>query len=179
MNVTKCNLDGILLIEPKIFVDQRGFFRETYELERYMSAGVADEFVQDNHSRSYKNVLRGMHYTKQNTQSQLLTVISGAIFDVVVDIRRDSESFGKWFGAELISGGICQIFMPPGFAHGFCVLSDYADLHYKVSQSYDPLNEAGLRWDDTEVGIQWPIKNPIMSSRDKLHPLLRQIDSSI
>lgn len=177
MNVTKCNLEGILLIEPKIFVDQRGFFCETYERKRYMAAGVADEFVQDNHSRSYKNVLRGMHYTKQNTQSQLLTVISGAIYDVVVDIRRNSESFGKWFGAELISGGKCQIFMPPGFAHGFCVLSDYVDLHYKVSQPYDPLNDAGLRWDDTEVGIQWPIKNPIMSSRDKLHPLLRQTDS--
>lgn len=175
MKVRKCPLEGILLIEPATFGDQRGLFRETYERERYMAMGITEEFVQDNHSRSAKNVLRGLHFTRRKPQSQLLTVIRGKIFDVVVDIRRDSPTFGKWFGTELTDEGLCQIYMPHGFAHGFCVLSDYADLHYKVSQRYDPHDEGGLRWDDTDVGIDWPVRVPVISDRDGKHPLFREL----
>ena len=178
MKVRQCALAGILLIEPETFGDQRGLFRETYERERYMAVGIAEEFVQDNHSRSERNVLRGMHFTKRKPQAQLLTVIRGTIFDVVVDIRPDSATFGKWIGAELAAEGVCQIYMPHGFAHGFCVLSDYADLHYKVSQRYDPDDEAGLRWDDADVGIDWPVRAPVISSRDGGHPLLREFTGS-
>lgn len=176
MKVKETPLAGILLIEPKTFGDQRGLFRETYQRDRYQAAGIAEEFVQDNHSRSARNVLRGLHFTRRKPQAQLLTVIRGCIFDVVVDLRRDSATFGQWYGAELTAEGPCQIYMPHGFAHGFCVLSDYADLHYKVSQRYDPDDEAGLRWDDADVGIQWPVKTPVISSRDGMHPFLHELD---
>ena len=175
MKVGKCTLEGILLIEPATFGDQRGLFRECYERERYRAAGIAEEFVQDNHSRSAKNVLRGLHFTRRKPQAQLLTVIRGKIFDVVVDIRRNFPTFGKWFGTELTDEGLCQIYMPHGFAHGFCVLSDYADLHYKVSQRYDPDDEGGLRWNDTDVGIDWPVRVPVISDRDGKHPLFREL----
>lgn len=175
MKVGKCPLEGILLIEPATFGDQRGLFRECYEQERYRAAGIAEEFVQDNHSRSEKNVLRGLHFTRRKPQAQLLTVMRGKIFDVVVDIRRDSPTFGKWSGTELTDEGLCQIYMPHGFAHGFCVLSDYADLHYKVSQRYDPADEGGLRWNDTDVGIDWPVRVPVISDRDGKHPLFGEL----
>ena len=137
MKVSTCKLDGILLIEPRIFGDERGFFMESFQLEKYKEIGIAENFVQDNHSRSKKNVLRGMHFTKTNPQSQLLTVIQGRVFDVVIDIRKNSSTFGEWFGVELSDAGLRQIYMPHGFAHGFFVLSDWADLHYKVSQTYN------------------------------------------
>lgn len=175
MKVTKCPLEGILLIEPRIYTDGRGFFLESYEQERYRTLGIAEEFVQDNHSRSSKNVLRGLHFTKRRPQAQIVTVMRGKIFDVAVDIRKDSPTFGKWFGAELSDEGPRQIYMPHGFAHGFCVLSDYADLHYKVSQQYDPSDEGGLIWNDGEVKIDWPIEDPVISERDKRHRKLEDI----
>jgi dTDP-4-dehydrorhamnose 3,5-epimerase len=174
MKVIKCQLDGVILIEPATYADERGFFLESYQLERYRSVGITEEFVQDNHSRSAKNVLRGMHFTKNNPQAQILTVMRGKIFDVVVDVRKGSPSFGIWFGTELSDEGPRQIYMPHGFAHGFCVLSDFADLHYKVSAKYDPKDEGGLRWNDPDVGIVWPVKNPAVSDRDQKHPLLRE-----
>ena len=170
MIVSKCKLDGILLIEPKLHSDERGFFLESFEKEKYQDLGMVEEFIQDNHSRSQKNVLRGLHFTKNKPQAQIITVIRGTVFDVVVDIRKNSPTFGQWFGTELSSEGIRQIYMPHGFAHGFCVLSEYADLHYKVSQRYDSADDGGLIWNDNQINIDWPIKNPIISERDEAHP---------
>ena len=173
MKVKSITLEGILLIEPDIYGDERGFFLEQFERERYKEYGITEDFVQDNHSRSSKNVLRGLHFTKVRPQSQILTVIRGVIFDVVVDIRKNSPTFGKWFGTELSDKNIRQIYMPHGFAHGFCVLSDYADLHYKVTQSYDPNDEGGILWNDPDIGVDWNIESPIISERDLNHPVLR------
>lgn len=179
MKVVTCPLDGILLIEPAIFEDDRGFFLESFEEERYRKAGITERFVQSNHSRSRKNVLRGMHYTRRKPQAQLLTVFRGTIFDVVVDLRKESSSFGKWFGTELGDGTTRQIYMPHGFAHGFCVLSDWADLHYKVSQRYDPTDEGGLTWSDADVAIDWPIKYPVISERDARYPTLKYLSQDL
>jgi dTDP-4-dehydrorhamnose 3,5-epimerase len=166
MKVKKCPLDGILLIEPILYQDERGFFLESFQKERYAKVGITEEFVQDNHSRSSKNVLRGLHFTQKKPQSQILTVVHGKIFDVVVDIRKKSPTFGKWFGTELGDGGTRQIYMPHGFAHGFCVLSDWADLYYHVSEYYDPNDEGGILWNCNSINIQWPIKKPIVSKKD-------------
>jgi dTDP-4-dehydrorhamnose 3,5-epimerase len=167
--------DGIMVIEPKQFSDERGFFLENYEQENYRANGITEDFVQDNHSRSNKGVLRGMHFTKTKPQAQILTVMRGKIFDVVVDIRKSSPTFGKWFGVELSDKGPRQIYMAHGFAHGFYVLSDVVDLHYKVSQKYDPADDGGLRWDDPDVSIKWPAENFIISNRDASHPYLKDI----
>lgn len=173
MNITRTPFEGLLLITPRLFQDERGFFLESYEQEKYRALGITEEFVQDNHSRSLRNVLRGLHFTRRKPQSQILTVMRGKIFDVVVDIRKDSVTFGKWFGAELSDEGIRQIYMPHGFAHGFCVLSEYADLHYKVSERYDSNDEGGLRWNDPAVGVEWPVCGPVISALDLNHPLLK------
>jgi dTDP-4-dehydrorhamnose 3,5-epimerase len=175
MKVSKCKLEGILLIEPQLYLDGRGFFLESFEQERYRELGIKEEFVQDNHSRSNKGVLRGLHFTRTKPQSQIVTILRGSIFDVVVDIRKNSLTFGKWFGTELSDRGPRQIYMPHGFAHGFCVLSDFADLHYKVSQRYDPTDEGGLIWNDGEVNIAWPNVAPVVSARDQLHHALKDI----
>lgn len=175
MKVSKCKLDGILLIEPKLYPDVRGFFLECFEKEKYQDLGVVEEFIQDNHSRSKKNVLRGLHFTKNKPQAQIVTVMRGKVFDVVVDIRKNSPTFGQWFGTELSSEGIRQIYMPHGFAHGFCVLSECADLHYKVSQRYDSADDGGLIWNDDQIKIDWPIKNPIVSLRDQNNQKLVEI----
>lgn len=175
MKVVSQPFAGILVIEPKRYEDERGFFLESFEIDRYRALGITENFVQDNHSRSKKNVLRGMHFTRHRPQAQLLTVMSGKIFDVVVDIRKDSSTFGQWFGSELNSDGVSQIYMAHGFAHGFCVLSESADLNYKVSQLYDPQDDGGLIWNDANVNIAWPIDDPIISSKDHAHPGLLDI----
>jgi dTDP-4-dehydrorhamnose 3,5-epimerase len=175
MKVSKCKLEGILLIEPKLYPDERGFFLESFKKEKYQDLGIFEEFVQENHSRSHKNVLRGMHFTKNKPQAQIVTVIRGRVFDVVVDIRKNSSTFGQWFGTELSSEGIRQIYMPHGFAHGFCVLSDCVDLHYKVSQRYDSTDNGGLIWNDDQIKIDWPIKNPIISLKDQNNRKLVEI----
>jgi dTDP-4-dehydrorhamnose 3,5-epimerase len=166
---------GIIVFEPKLISDARGFFLESFEKERYRNFGIEEDFVQDNHSRSLKHVLRGLHFTRKHPQAQILTVIRGHIFDVVVDLRSGSPTFGNWFGTELRDEGPRQIYMTHGFAHGFCVLSDYADLHYKVSQCYNPSDNEGLRWNDPEVNITWPVAIPIISDRDKSHPSLSSV----
>ena len=175
MKAVTCCLEGVLLIEPMIYADDRGFFLETFAKETYQSLGITEDFVQDNHSRSAKNVLRGLHFTKTKPQAQIVTVIRGKIFDVVVDLRKDSPTFGQWFGTKLSDESRRQIYMPPGFAHGFCVLSEYADLHYKVSQRYDPADEGGLIWNDTTVNVDWPIELPIVSERDSCHGTLQDV----
>jgi dTDP-4-dehydrorhamnose 3,5-epimerase len=166
MDVTKTDMSGLLLIEPRRFEDERGFFLESFHAERYRARGIADDFVQDNHSRSRQNVLRGLHFRIKRPQAQIVTVMRGRIFDVAVDLRRGSPTFGRWYGVELSDQGPRQLYMASGFAHGFCVLSESADLHYKVSELYDPEDEAGLIWSDRDVGIRWPIANTTVSPRD-------------
>lgn len=166
MKVTKTSLNGLLVIEPDVFQDERGFFLETYQSERYKAVGITEDFVQDNHSRSSKGVLRGMHFQVKHPHAQIVTVLRGCIFDVCVDLRKASPAYGQWFGIELKDSGSKQIYHAPGFAHGFCVLSDWADLHYKVSGEYDPSDESGLIWNDPEVGIKWPKIDYVISPRD-------------
>jgi len=158
---------GVIVLEPQVFADERGFFLESFELTRYRDIGIKEDFIQQNHSRSSKYVLRGLHFTRRNPQAQILTVIFGNIFDVVVDLRSGSPSFGKWFGTELCDKGPRQIYMTHGFAHGFCVLSDHADLHYQVSERYDPTDNYGIRWNDPTLRINWPVAQPILSTQDK------------
>jgi len=176
MDVRSTELSGILLIEPRCFRDERGFFLESFHGDRYSNIRIADAFVQDNHSRSRRGVLRGLHFQVKRPQAQIVTVIRGRIFDVAVDLRPSSKTFGHWYGAELSDEGPRQLYMAPGFAHGFCVLSEFADLHYKVSRLYDHNDEGGLIWNDRDLGIRWPISNPIVSDRDSVHPALRQLD---
>jgi len=170
MNVPKTPLEGFLVIEPDFFQDKRGFFLETYQEQRYKDAGIKDQFVQDNHSRSNKGVLRGMHFQVKHPQAKIVTVMQGRIFDAVVDLRPTSKTFGEWYGVELSDNGKNQVYIAPGFAHGFCVLSQCADLHYKVSGIYDPADEGGLLSSDSDIGIEWPGNNFIINKRDAMFP---------
>ena len=176
MRVEKTALEGLLLIEPQRFGDERGFFLESFHLIHYREAGITAQFVQDNHSRSGQGVLRGLHFTVKRPQAQIVTVMRGCIFDVAVDLRRGSPTFGRWFGAQLSEDGPRQLYMAAGFAHGFCVLSEMADLHYKVGQYYDPSDEGGLLWNDPDIGINWPVAAPRVSSRDAAYPILRKLN---
>ena len=176
MQIKETGLAGLLLIEPQCFRDERGFLLESFHSERYRKSGVENAFVQDNHSRSRKGVLRGLHFQIKRPQAQMVTIIRGRVFDVAVDLRPDSATFSRWYGVELSDEGPRQLYMAPGFAHGFCVLSEFADLHYKVSQFYDQDDEGGLIWNDRDIGISWPIANPIVSPRDRAYRGLRQLD---
>lgn len=171
MKVTRLSLEGVTLLSPQIFSDDRGFFRETYRKPLYHNWGVDCDFVQDNHSYSQKGTLRGMHFQKKPGQAKLVTVIVGQIFDVVVDMRPMSPTFGKWEGVILDSQKGEQLFIPTGFAHGFCVLSDQAHVVYKCSSVYDPNEEKSFRFDDPEINIIWPIATPLLSERDRKAPL--------
>lgn len=173
MKIEATGLDGLLLIEPVCYRDARGFFLESFQANRYRDVGIADEFVQDNHSRSTKGVLRGLHFQIKRPQAQIVTVMRGRIFDVVVDIRPGSPTFGQWHSVELSDEGPRQIYAAPGFAHGFCVLSDVVDLHYKIGPLYDRGDEGGLVWNDPDIGVRWPIEAPTMSDRDRDYPRLR------
>lgn len=175
MRVTEADLPGVLLIEPRLFPDERGLFLETYHAERYGISGLADLFVQDNLSFSRKGVLRGLHYQIHRAQGKLVTAVQGKIFDVAVDIRRGSPTFGHWFGAVLSSDNFRQMFVPKGYAHGFCVLSDTATVCYKCTDFYSPSGERGLRWDDPRLAIQWPVEEPIISDKDRMYPTLETI----
>jgi dTDP-4-dehydrorhamnose 3,5-epimerase len=173
MQRLETRLEGPVLAEPVVHGDSRGFFQETYRRRALAELGVHEEFVQDNHSRSRRGVLRGMH--AQPGQAKLVRCARGAIFDVVVDIRPGSPSFGSWEGVELDDDSHRQLYVPDGFAHGFCVLSDVADVIYKVSTYYDPAAEFGFRYDDPEVGIEWPDVEHHVSARDRGAPLLREL----
>jgi dTDP-4-dehydrorhamnose 3,5-epimerase len=176
MIINTTPLEGLLIIEPEFFYDDRGFFLESFQKKRYEEFGINSNFIQDNQSRSMKNVLRGMHFQIKQPQSQIVTVLRGRIFDVVVDLRPKSHTFSKWFGVELSDTGPRQIYMAPGFAHGFCVLSEWADLHYKVTSNYNPHDEGGLLWNDSDVGIIWPVENPILKSRDANFAKLKELN---
>jgi len=175
MKVTKTTLDGVLIVEPQVFDDTRGYFMETYQNARYADAGIDVNFVQDNLSFSRKNTLRGLHYQSPRGQAKLVQVIQGEVFDVAVDIRRESPSFGKWFGTRLSAENRIQLFIPAGFAHGYCVLSDTALFHYKCSDYYAPKCEGGVLWCDPDLGIAWPLKRPILSAKDAAYPQLRGV----
>ena len=176
MKVTPCPLAGLLLIEPTVFGDQRGFFMESWNRQRYRQAGIEGDFVQDNFSLSQRGTLRGLHFQNPNPQGKLVSVWQGEVWDVVVDIRRSSPTFGRWYGVTLSADNKRQFYAPPGFAHGFVVLSETALFHYKCTDFYSPNDEFGFRWDDPAVGIQWPPAGPpILSARDRAAPLLRDI----
>lgn len=167
MKVTKTKLAGVLLIDPKVHGDERGFFVETYHADRYPEAGIEPVFVQDNHSRSSRDTLRGLHAQLSHPQAKLLRAIEGSILDVVVDIRPDSPTFGDWISVELSAENFRQIFVPIGFAHGFCVRSASAQVEYKCSDIYDPSQELCLLWNDPAVGVEWPVNEPILSAKDR------------
>jgi dTDP-4-dehydrorhamnose 3,5-epimerase len=168
------SLPGVLVIEPKVWRDDRGFFLETWQAERYAKAGIDVRFVQDNHSRSGRGTLRGLHANARRPQGKLVRCVEGEIFDVAVDIRRSSPTFGRWEGVRLSAADFRQIWVPPGFAHGFCVLSDAAQVEYKVTDYYDPDGDLYIAWDDPAIGIVWPLEAaPLLSSRDRQARRLR------
>jgi dTDP-4-dehydrorhamnose 3,5-epimerase len=177
MNILTTSLEGLLLVEPKIFKDRRGFFMETYSRRKYEAAGITETFVQDNLSYSLKSTLRGLHFQIRQSQAKLVQVISGEIFDVAVDLRSGSATFGKWTGARLSDKNGRQMYIPKGFAHGFCVLSEFAIFHYKCSDFYAPDDEGGIIWSDPDIGIKWPVENPIISDKDKQYPNLASLSS--
>lgn len=166
MEIVKTNVDGVLLIKPKVWGDSRGYFVETWQKKRYTAAGICDSFVQDNHSCSSYGVLRGLHYQKNHPQGKLVSVSLGKVFDVAVDIRRDSPTYGQWFGIELTQENQWQLWIPPKLAHGFVVTSDTAHFHYKCTDYYFPWDEARIRWDDPFFDVKWPVNNPILSYKD-------------
>lgn len=175
MKITTTALPGVLIIEPKAFGDARGFFLETFQSERYASAGITLPFVQDNHSRSQRGVLRGLHFQRTRPQGKLISVSRGSVFDVTVDINPLSATFGQYVGIELNDDNHRQLWIPPGYAHGFCVLSEVADFQYKCTDFYDPADEIGLIWNDPDVNIAWPIHTPLLSEKDQKLPYLRDL----
>ena len=167
MEVENLPLIGAKLIRPRVFRDLRGFFLESYSAQQYQAAGMPEVWVQDNHSRSSKDTLRGLHYQSKPGQAKLVRVTVGRVFDVIVDIRPSSRTYGQWHGSYIDSEEHAQIYIPIGFAHGFCVLSDVAEVQYKVSAPYDAANECAIRWNDAEIGVDWPVGSPILSARDQ------------
>lgn len=174
MKMTEGPLSGLLIFEPKIFNDNRGYFFEVFQAERYADVGIPP-FVQDNISRSTKNVLRGLHYQLPRAQGKLVWVTRGTVWDIALDIRVSSPTFGQWFSIILSDENHTQMYIPPGFAHGFCVLSDEADFYYKCTDFYTPKAEHGIAWNDTNLNIPWPIQHPILSPKDEVYPHLKDI----
>ena len=175
MKFVPASLPGVVVIEPDVFRDPRGFFLETYHSEKYLAGGVPGVFVQDNQSLSTRGTIRGLHLQLRRPQGKLIRVIEGEIFDVAVDVRRGSPSFGKWVGWTLSADNFKQCYIPPGFAHGFAVVSDVAQVEYKCTDLYDPGGELGILWNDPEIGVTWPIDQPMLSERDKQHPRLSEV----
>jgi dTDP-4-dehydrorhamnose 3,5-epimerase len=179
MELIKTPLEGVFVIQPDVFRDQRGFFFESYHQKRYQDMGLPERFVQDNHSRSKKGILRGLHAQLTKPQGKLVRIVAGEVWDVAVDIRRGSPTYKKWYGASLSAENFQQLYVPPGFAHGFCVLSDWAEMEYKVTDFYDPSDELHLIWNDPDLGIQWPIKNPSLSTKDAAGLTLQDVESKL
>lgn len=176
MRVTETKLAGVLVLEPQVYRDDRGYFLESYNQKRYAALpGLNVQFVQDNHSRSRKHVLRGLHLQRRHPQGKLVRVVTGHVWDVAVDVDPLSPTFKEWVGIDLTEDNNLQFYVPPGYAHGFCVLSDVADFEYKCTEFYHPEDEVGLIWNDTELDIQWPLKNPIVSARDAANGSLRSL----
>ncbi len=175
----KLSIPDVILIEPKLFGDDRGFFMETYKYSEFASAGIQESFVQDNYSRSSTGILRGLHYQKNpNAQGKLVRCITGKIFDAAVDIRKGSPMFGKWVAAELSGDNNLMLYVPAGFAHGFLVLSETADVMYKCTKEYSPADDRGIIWNDPDIGIEWPLKKPVLSGKDGEHPVLKDADNN-
>lgn len=170
MNLIKTKLPGVIIIEPDIFYDRRGLFLESFQAEKYEVFGIPRAFLQDNYTRSKKNVIRGLHGQIVNPQGKLIRAVRGEIFDVAVDMRRSSPTFGQWVGQILSEKNFRAMYIPPGFFHGFAVLSDEADVLYKCSAVYNPADEIGVRWDDPKLKIQWPVSEPILSDKDLVLP---------
>lgn len=179
LKFTEQSLPGVMLIEPAVFEDNRGFFMETYHTSKYGEAGLDQQFVQENHSHSRRHTLRGLHYQLKHPQGKLVYVISGEILDIAVDIRRDSPTFGQWTGTLLSEKNRHQLFVPEGFAHGFCVLSETAHVMYKCTDFYAPGDEYGIIWSDPTIDIVWPIENPILSEKDAKNPALRSVPETL
>lgn len=176
MTVRETALPGVLVVEPRVFGDARGFFLERYHAERYAEAGIPAAFVQDNHSRSVRGTLRGLHFQRSHPQGKLVEAVRGRIWDVAVDVRPGSPTFGQWEGVTLTEDSHRQLWVPPGFAHGFCVLSAEADVLYKCTDVYRPDDEGGVRWDDPDLGIEWPLDAaPLLSAKDRALPLLADL----
>ena len=169
-------LPGVLVIEPDVYADERGFFLETYHCEKYRRGGIGCAFVQDNNSHSVRGTVRGLHAQRRRQQAKLVRVLQGEIFDVVVDIRRGSPTFRRWCAVELSAANFRQCYIPPGFAHGFCVTSDVADVEYKCTEFYDPEDELCIRWDDPQLGIAWPGQDPILPLKDSRAPRLAEME---
>jgi dTDP-4-dehydrorhamnose 3,5-epimerase len=172
-------LEGVVLLEPRVFGDERGFFVETFSRDLWRELGVDVEFVQHNHSRSVGKTLRGLHFQTQPGQAKLVRCSRGAVFDVAVDLRRGSPTYGQWEGYVLDDETHRQLFVPAGFGHGFAVLSDVADVAYLLSSVYDPDTEAGIAWDDPDVGVEWPVDEPLLSERDKSAPRLAEVADTL
>ena len=179
-NFEKTALEDVIVITPRVFNDDRGFFMETYKSSDFINNGIKGDFVQDNHSKSSKGVLRGLHYQKNpKAQAKIVRCIKGAIFDVAVDIRKGSKTYGKWVGVELSEENKKMLYIPAGFAHGFCVRSDVAEICYKSSDEYSPENDRGIMWNDSEIGIDWNLDSePVISEKDAKHPLLKDADNN-
>lgn len=175
MKIIETALPGVLIIEPRVFGDHRGFFTETFQVEHYRDAGIELPFVQDNHSRSPRGVLRGLHFQRSRPQGKLVRVSRGAVFDVAVDINPESATCGQFVGVELNDENHRQMWVPPGYAHGFCVLSEVADFQYKCTDLYFPEDEGGLLWNDPDVNIAWPLETPQLSLKDTRNPSFREL----
>ncbi len=175
MRFVATDLPGVLIVEPVIHRDARGFFLESFHSGKFAAAGIDVAFVQDNHSSSVRHTLRGLHLQRTNPQGKLIRVIEGEIWDVAVDVRPDQSTFGKWTATTLSAANFRQLYVPPGFAHGFCVMSDVAQVEYKCTTLYDPADEMGIAFDDPDIGIPWPVTEPILSERDKRHPRLAEV----
>jgi dTDP-4-dehydrorhamnose 3,5-epimerase len=167
-----CDLPGVVVIEPDVYRDPRGFFLETYNAEKYQANGVPLSFLQDNHSSSVRRTLRGLHFQRRRPQGKLVRVIQGEIWDVAVDIRPASPTFRRWFGVALSADDFRQVYIPPGYAHGFCVTSEVAQVEYKCTALYDPTDESGVAYNDPDLAVPWPIDDPILSRRDEGNPTL-------
>ncbi len=175
----KLSIPEVVLVEPRVFKDERGFFMENYKYSEFADFGIKNKFVQDNHSKSVKGVLRGLHFqTLPKAQAKSVRCIKGEIFDVAVDIRKGSPTYGKWAGEILSEENKKELFIPIGFAHGFCVLSDEAEIIYKSSDEYSPENERAIAWNDPTINIAWPIKNPIVSEKDSKNDLLEEVENN-
>lgn len=174
----RLSIPDVILIEPAVHQDERGFFLESYKFSEFVALGITDRFVQDNHSKSAHAVLRGLHYQKNpKAQGKLVQVIEGRIFDVAVDVRKGSPNYGRWVGVTVSAEDKKMLYIPVGFAHGFCVLSEAAEVVYKVTEEYSPQHDAGIIWNDPDIAVAWPIPHPIVSKKDEAHPRLKEADT--
>jgi dTDP-4-dehydrorhamnose 3,5-epimerase len=175
MRVLPTDLPGVVVVDPVVHRDSRGFFLETYNERRYREAGITATFVQDNHSRSAKGTVRGLHFQVRRMQGKLVRAVAGEMFDVAVDVRRGSPTFGRWVGVNLSAENFRQIYIPPGFAHGFCVVSEVGEVEYKCTELYEAADELVIAWNDPQIGIDWPAAEPLLSAKDKAAPRLAEV----